>query len=251
MKKIKLKVGDVLLAKDECVMTSDFKPSLTIGKYYTVKSSVGGQFMVIDDQKCQHFFDTSNLDEYFYIPNKLVAPSANAKPIVLDELGQTEARVLDAPKWGELVEAPKEKKSSTNSKVIKTLKAENEALTQSNLKLIEELNSVHKENAEFKKRHKSLLKANQESMERRVQLGEANMKLLSENEELKARCEALTLEVSQLEKDLGVANATVYLQKETRDDLIKQIKGLKEIIANLEAGEGNQSIWSKIKNLCN
>lgn len=216
MKKIKLKVGDVLLAKDECVMTSDFKPSLTIGKYYTVKSSVNGQFMVIDDQKCQHFFDTSNLDEYFYIPNKLVAPSANAKPIVLDELWQTEARVLDAPKWGELVEAPKEKKSSTNSKVIKTLKAENEALTQSNLKLIEELNSVHKENTE-----------------------------------LKARCEALTLEVSQLEKDLGVANATVYLQKETRDDLMKQIKELKEIIANLEAGEGKQSIWSKIKNLCN
>lgn len=215
MKKIKLKVGDVLLAKDECVMTSDFKPSLTIGKYYTVKSSVGGQFMVIDDQKCQHFFDTSNLDEYFYIPNKLVAPSANAKPIVLEELGQTEARVLDAPKWGELVEAPKEKKSSTNSSVIKTLKAENEALTQSNLKLIEELNSVHKENTE-----------------------------------LKARCEALTLEVSQLEKDLGVANATVYLQKETRDDLMKQIKELKEIIANLEAGEGKQSIWSKIKNLC-
>ena len=215
MKKTKLKVGDVLLAKDECVMTSDFKPSLTIGKYYTVKSSVNGQFMVIDDQKCQHFFDTSNLDEYFYIPNKLVAPSANAKPIVLEELGQTEARVLDAPKWGELVEAPKEKKSSTNSSVIKTLKAENEALTQSNLKLIEELNSVHKENTE-----------------------------------LKARCEALTLEVSQLEKDLGVANATVYLQKETRDDLMKQIKGLKEIIADLKTEKEN-SIWSKIKNLCN
>jgi cell division protein FtsB len=114
-----------------------------------------------------------------------------------------------------------------------------------------------------------LLKANQESMERRVELGDANMKLLSENTELKekhsqiiqglatennnlkARCEALTLEVSQLEKDLGVANATVYLQKETRDDLMKQIKGLKEIIADLEAGEGKQSIWSKIKNLCN
>ena len=215
MKKIKLKVGDVLLAKDECVMTSDFKPSLTIGKYYTVKSSVNGQFMVIDDQKCQHFFDTSNLDEYFYIPNKLVAPSANAKPIVLEELGQTEARVLDAPKWGELVEAPKGKKSLTNSSVIKTLKAENDALTQSNLKLIEELNSVHKENTE-----------------------------------LKAKCEALTLEVSQLEKDLGVANATVYLQKETRDDLMKQIKGLKEIIADLKTEKEN-SIWSKIKNLCN
>jgi hypothetical protein len=128
MKKIKLKVGDVLLAKDECIMTNDGKPSLTIGKYYTVKSSVDGEFMVIDDQECEHFFDTSNLDEYFYIPNKLVAPSAKAKPIVLDKLGQTKTRVLDAPKWGELVEAPKEKKSLKNSSIIKTLKAENEAL---------------------------------------------------------------------------------------------------------------------------
>jgi len=162
MKKIKLKVGDVLLAKDECIMTNDGKPSLTIGKYYTVKSSVDGEFMVIDDQKCQHFFDISNLDEYFYIPNKLVAPSANAKPIVLDKLGQTEARVLDAPKWGELVEAPKEKKSLKNSSIIKTLKAENEALLQSNtefkkqveagkerISMLEELLSIQQETLEF------------------------------------------------------------------------------------------------------
>jgi len=249
MKKIKLKVGDVLLAKDECVMTSDFKPSLTIGKYYTVKSSVNGQFMVIDDQKCQHFFDTSNLDEYFYIPNKLVAPSANAKPIVLDELGQTEARVLDAPKWGELVEAPKGKKSLTNSSVIKTLKAENEALTQSNLKLIEELNSVHKKNDEFKKRHKSLLQANQESMERRVELGDANMKLLSENEELKARCEALEIrnEVLSIEK-LTLLEEFTALQVKTKEYQDMVISFLK---TDLEAGKGKQTLWSKIKNLCN
>ena len=44
----------------------------------------------------------------------------------IDELKVSDGQV--APKWGELVEAPKEKKSSTNSSVIKTLKAENEAL---------------------------------------------------------------------------------------------------------------------------
>ena len=55
------------------------------------------------------------------------------------------------------------------------------------------IDTLTKENAEFKKRHKTLLKANQESMERRIELGEANMKLLSENTEIKARCEALTL----------------------------------------------------------
>ena len=215
MKKIKLKVGDVLLAKDECIMTNDGKPSLTIGKYYTVKSSVDGEFMVIDDQKCQHFFDISNLDEYFYIPNKLVAPSAKAKPIVLDELGQTETKVLDAQKWGELVEAPKEKKSLKNSSIIKTFKAENEALLQSN--------------TEFKKLHKKLLKANQESMERRIELGTANSKLLSEIEKLKIWVEAEKDEIKKLytviyeqsdeikerKADIFYLEETIELQKET------------------------------------
>jgi hypothetical protein len=138
----------------------------------------------------------------------------------IDELGFDKSEKT-LPKWGELIVVPTLeqaeplKKSSIYGKVIKGLKIENDALTQSNLKLIDELNSVHKENTE-----------------------------------LKARCEALTLEVSQLEKDLGVANATVYLQKETRDDLMKQIKGLKEIIADLKTEKEN-SIWSKIKNLCN
>jgi hypothetical protein len=169
-----------------------------------------------------------------------------------------EAEILTDLEWiddGKV--APKKRKKSKENKIELAVMFFNEN------------QELEKENAEFKKRHKFLLKANQESMERRVELGDANMKLLSENTELKekhsqiiqglatennnlkARCEALTLEVSQLEKDLGVANATVYLQKETRDDLMKQIKGLKEIIADLEAGEGKQSIWSKIKNLCN
>jgi hypothetical protein len=150
-----------------------------------------------------------------------------------------EAEILTDLEWiddGKV--APKKKKKSKEDKIELAVMFFNEN------------QELEKENAEFKKRHKSLLKANQESMERRVELGDANMKLLSENEELKARCEALTLEVSQLEKDLGVANATVYLQKETRDDLMKQIKGLKEIIADLKTEKEN-SIWSKIKNLCN
>ena len=50
---------------------------------------------------------------------------------------------------------------------------------------------LEKENIEFKKRHKKLLKANQDSMERRVELSTANSNLLSENEALKSAIEAL------------------------------------------------------------
>ena len=143
------------------------------------------------------------------------------------------------------------KKSSIYGKVIKGLKIENEALTQSNLKLIEELNSVHKENDEFKKRHKSLLQANQESMERRVELGEANMKLLSENTELKARCEALEIrnEVLSIEK-LTLLEEFTALQVKTMEYQDMVISSLNK---DLEARKEELTYWQQLKQLfgCN
>lgn len=108
-----------------------------------------------------------------------------------------------------------EKKSSTNSSVIKTLKAENEALLQSN--------------TEFKKLHKKLLKVNQESMERRIELGTANSKLLSEIENLKIWVEEGKDEIQKLytviyeqsdeikerKADIFHLEETIRLQEET------------------------------------
>ena len=139
----------------------------------------------------------------------------------IDELKVSDGQV--APKWGELVEAPKEKKSSTNSSVINTLKAENEALLQSN--------------TEFKKHHKTLLKANQESMERQVELGTANSNLLSENETLKFTVEAGQEEIHRLyniiyeqsdqikeqKVDIFHLEETIRLQEETIKTLTQMV----------------------------
>jgi hypothetical protein len=141
--------------------------------------------------------------------------------------------------------APKKRKKSKEDKIELAVMFFNEN------------QELEKENAEFKKRHKTLLKANQKSMERRVELGDANMKLLSENTELKARCEALEIMNNDLRKaDTWQINEHAQLSrtcvdlrhelmetKKYRDDLVKKVADLKT--------EKENSIWSKIKNLCN
>lgn len=89
-------------------------------------------------EKKELIITQSFVDEFNKVDVKKLglAPSANAKPIVLDELGQE-------PYCGEFkVEAPKEKKSSIYSKVIKTLKAENEALKREVEFLKERVNTL-------------------------------------------------------------------------------------------------------------
>lgn len=114
---------------------------------------------------------------------------------------------------------PKQKKSSIYSKVIKTLKAENEALLQSN--------------TEFEKRHKTLLKANQESMERRVELGTANSNLLSENETLKFTVEAGQEEIQKLYNVIYEQSDEIKEQKADIFHLEETIKLQEETIKTL------------------
>ena len=114
---------------------------------------------------------------------------------------------------------PKQKKSSIYSKVINTLKAENEALLQSN--------------TEFEKRHKTLLKANQESMERQVELGTANSNLLSENETLKFTVEAGQEEIQKLYNVIYEQSDEIKEQKADIFHLEETIKLQEETIKTL------------------
>lgn len=132
---------------------------------------------------------------------------------------------------------PKQKKSSIYSKVINTLKAENEALLQSN--------------TEFEKHHKTLLKANQESMERRVELGTANSNLLSENETLKFTVEAGQEEIQKLYNVIYEQSDEIKEQKADIFHLEETIKLQEETIKTLTqmattAPKKEQSILSHL-----
>ena len=80
---------------------------------------------------------------------------------------------------------------------------------------------LEKENTEFKKRHKKLLKANQDSMERRVELGNANSNLLSENEALKAQ-------IGDLQKELSEAKSLLIQYRTDNGKKVYEIEQLKK-----------------------
>jgi hypothetical protein len=60
-----MKVGDKIIAIDECVMYDTDEPSLTIGKEYKVIKIVGNEFYIKDDLTHDHRFIFPDFDEFF------------------------------------------------------------------------------------------------------------------------------------------------------------------------------------------
>lgn len=60
-----MKSGDKLTAFSECKMNKDGRPTLTIGKEYTIEYFDDEDFMVIDDEGDPHWFPISESDIYF------------------------------------------------------------------------------------------------------------------------------------------------------------------------------------------
>lgn len=136
-----------------------------------------------------------------------------------------EAEILTDLEWIDELEVAEDKAelaalmANTPEKVIKTLQIENQALTQSNLKLIEELNSVHKENTE-----------------------------------LKARCEALSIKKYHLEiVRLQMLEEFTALQVKTMEYQDQVIMNEQEKKSELDAGKVKLTFWQGLKQLfgCN
>ena len=60
-----MKVGDNLMAIDECIMNGTHKPTLTLGKNYEVVYLDESDFAVIDDNGDQHLFEHKYLNDFF------------------------------------------------------------------------------------------------------------------------------------------------------------------------------------------
>lgn len=61
------KVGDKLIAIDECIMDFDDEKTLTIGKEYPIIdiNECDDLTTIIDDLGCEHFFEFKTLHEFF------------------------------------------------------------------------------------------------------------------------------------------------------------------------------------------
>ena len=84
-----------------------------------------------------------------------------------------------------------------------------------------------------------MLKANQESMERRIELGEANSSLQSK--------------VQDLETSIFIKDETIKVMQQTINTQDEIVETLNKRILELEAGKGKLTYWQQLKQLfgCN
>ena len=70
--KYNLKVGDIIIAKDECVMIDDKKKALVIGKEYEI-SQIKDDYLIIEGELGKHFFEIKEFDDFFYLKKQAKA----------------------------------------------------------------------------------------------------------------------------------------------------------------------------------
>ena len=70
--KYNLKVGDIIIAKDECIMDDTKLPALIIGKEYEI-SQIKDDYLIIDGELGEHFFEFKEFDDFFYLKKQAKA----------------------------------------------------------------------------------------------------------------------------------------------------------------------------------
>lgn len=65
-----MKVGDKLIAIDECKMVGTERKTLTIGKEYVVTHIDDEDFTILDDENEMHLFDFSDYKDFFRLENE-------------------------------------------------------------------------------------------------------------------------------------------------------------------------------------
>ena len=68
--KYNLKVGDIIIAKDECVMIDDKKKALVIGKEYEI-SQIKDDYLIIEGELGEHFFEFKEFDDFMLNKNSV------------------------------------------------------------------------------------------------------------------------------------------------------------------------------------
>ena len=70
--KINLKVGDIIIAKDECVMIEDKRKALVVGKEYEI-SQIIDNYLKIEGELGNYFFQFKEFDDFFYLKTQAKA----------------------------------------------------------------------------------------------------------------------------------------------------------------------------------
>lgn len=70
-----MKTGDVLIAINPCEMGSNKRPTLTVGKSYKIKEVYSNDFLIIDDEGDDHWFNIKGVPPY----TKYFTPTINSE----------------------------------------------------------------------------------------------------------------------------------------------------------------------------
>ena len=65
-----MKIGDILIAVDECKMNGTERRTLTIGRKYEITYADEEEFIIYDDEEKEHFFDIIDYKDFFRLESE-------------------------------------------------------------------------------------------------------------------------------------------------------------------------------------
>ena len=77
-----MKVGDKLIAIDECRMDGTERKTLTIGKVYEIFYAEDDEFSVIDDEGKEHYFDFYDYKDFFRLESEYQKPDTILESVI-------------------------------------------------------------------------------------------------------------------------------------------------------------------------
>lgn len=79
-----MRVGDILIAVDDCKMDRTERKTLTIGKRYEIISTdnIDEEFTIIDDEDCEHLFDFRDYKDFFRLESEYQQPDTIVESVI-------------------------------------------------------------------------------------------------------------------------------------------------------------------------
>lgn len=88
-----MKVGDKLIAIDECKMDGTERKTLTIGKKYEVIEIYNDEFEILDDENEPHFFDYSDYKDILRLENEVIQTDSIVESVINQFKQRSEAGI--------------------------------------------------------------------------------------------------------------------------------------------------------------
>ena len=77
-----MKIGDILIAVDECKMDGTERRTLTIGRKYEITYANEEEFIIYDDEEKEHYFDIIDYKDFFRLESEYKKPDTIVESVI-------------------------------------------------------------------------------------------------------------------------------------------------------------------------